>query len=175
MAPKLFTGLWKVALGLLETSLAGYELPPKEFETASAVSSVVLPPRTGMLRASVGMIVVMVGEGRERGRGGEKGRVVSRKFSYKEEDWLEVSDLSICGIVLVEASTESHCHQSWHGKVSRHLLSPPMAQPTRSHPQTPPPYHKMCPDDETHSEPLCDYIVDDYYDGCSCFLTKGSF
>jgi hypothetical protein len=73
MAPKLFTGLWKVALGLLETSLAGYELPPKEFETASAASSVVLPPRTGMLRASVGIVVVVVGEEREGERERKEG------------------------------------------------------------------------------------------------------
>jgi hypothetical protein len=151
MAPKLFTGLWKVALGLLETSLAGYELPPNEFETASAASSLVLPPRTGMLRASVGIVVVVVGEERE----GERGR---------KEGWLRESEevkrrIDSNGIIYkwydVGRGQSHTVIQSWHGKVSRHLPTPPMAQPRRRHPLKP--HHRTTKCALTTRPTLCDY------------------
>jgi hypothetical protein len=64
-ALKLFKGLWKVAVGLVETSLA----PLKEFETEGERTSSALPPRTGMSRAAVGIVV---GENREMGGGEER-------------------------------------------------------------------------------------------------------
>ena len=52
-ALKLFMGLWKVAVGLVETSLP----PPKEFETEGERTSSALPPRTGISRAAEGIVV----------------------------------------------------------------------------------------------------------------------
>jgi hypothetical protein len=75
-APKLFKGLWKVAVGLVETSLAPKEFPPKEFETeGERASSALLPPRTGISRAAD----IVVGE-----RGG--GIMVKRRGVDSEEN-----------------------------------------------------------------------------------------